>query len=225
MAFSESRKGIAPSLSELFRLHKDDVFIHLNCHAIAKVESFNPEKQTCTAKISYQRTFFTRDLKGDEVVEYRDYPLLIDIPVVVIRGGAAGLTMPIKEGDDCLILFNDRDIDNWFNGQNTGGVASPRLHSMSDGIALVGLSSLSTKIESYEAEKVVLFNDQAKFTIGQKFSMKNDAQDLKLILTELVNVIIGLATNPTVPGNPATLNPATIVLLNQVVAKIEGLLE
>ena len=69
-----------------------------------------------------------------------DYPLLLDCPVVVLQGGGAYIDLPIAEGDYCLVLFNDRNIDTWWD---TGNVVVPRnrrKHSLSDGIALVGIN-------------------------------------------------------------------------------------
>lgn len=217
--------AIVPSLSEILRMYKDDIMGSLNSHAIAKVESFNPESQTCTAKISYQKTFYETSSTGQKLKKFVDYPLLIDVPVIVIRGGTGALTMPIKKGDDCLILFNDRDLDNWFAGQNSGGVASPRLHSLADGIALVGLSSTSSKIESYDSERVILSNGNTKLALGVKIKLSNNADDLKTILNDLITAIKSITTTNCAVGAPVAISPASITQLTAISTRIGAFLE
>lgn len=68
-------------------------------------------------------------------------PVLLDCPVVWQGGGDCTLTFPIKQGDECLVVFASRCIDAWWS---QGGVQDPpeiRLHNLSDGFALVGLKS------------------------------------------------------------------------------------
>jgi hypothetical protein len=47
--------------------------------------------------------------------------------------------MPIQSGDTCLVLFCDRDLDNWFESGQITTLNSNRVHDLSDGVALVGI--------------------------------------------------------------------------------------
>jgi hypothetical protein len=49
--------------------------------------------------------------------------------------------------------------------------------------------------------------------------IKNSAQSMKTLIDSLITVISGAYTIPTVPGNPATLDPAVIALLTAEQAK------
>ena len=44
----------------------------------------------------------------------------------------------VHEGDACLVVFADRDIDAWFESGETEVPPSGRMHSLSDGFAFVG---------------------------------------------------------------------------------------
>jgi hypothetical protein len=49
-------------------------------------------------------------------------PILINVPVQFPRGGCFLLTFPVTKGDECLIMFAERD--------------AKRFHSLSDATAI-----------------------------------------------------------------------------------------
>ena len=132
--------GNRPSLASLLELVQKNVMANLNCHQVGEIVSFNANKQT--AEISVKMTYVV----NDKIVEY---PLLIDCPCIVLGGGKGRITFPISAGDGCLVLFNDRDIDNWYAGGQTMAPRTDRKHSFSDAIAIVGLHNAQNKISDY----------------------------------------------------------------------------
>ena len=70
-------------------------------------------------------------------------------------GGSSFLSMPVAEGDNCIVLFNDRELDQWYSG--TSQVPqTPRVHDLSDGIAIVGINPLTKSIATYLANGIRL---------------------------------------------------------------------
>lgn len=215
-----------PTLMDLLNQVKADIFRTLNCHALATVKSFNSTDQTVEATIDYCRTRFERNRAGQYVPKYVNYPTLIDVPVISLCGGDGGLTFPITAGDKCLILFNDRDISNWFAEQTPGGPnASARMHSLSDGIALVGLNSIGT----YVTNKVKLFKGDTQITLGTKINISNASEDLKDILENLVTAINDLVTATAAitvicaaPGNPSSV-PVNVAAITAVATTLTGI--
>jgi len=122
---------VDPDLDDVLEQLKTNIFATLNCIQIGKIEKVN-DNQTCEIQIQMKRR-----VSGSKTI---DYPLLVDCPYFVLSGGGSYIDMPVSEGDYCLILFNDRNIDSWWDTSNI--VASPdrRKHNLSDGIALVGIS-------------------------------------------------------------------------------------
>lgn len=215
-----------PELIDLFHEHKRDIMISLNCHAVGIIKKFDPSNQTAQVSISYEKEVLEPDQAGRLVPVAKAYPILADVPVVINSGGTAGITMPIKSGDSCLILFNDRDIDNWFINGESGPPNSARLHSFSDAIAIVGLRSTKQSIAGYDPENPVVFNGTTKVTVKtSKVRIENAQFQLGAVLGELVDALVSLTTTNTVPGNPAAVNPATITQLNLIKTKLQGLLE
>lgn len=132
--------GNQPSLASLVELLQKNIMSVLNCHQVGEIVSFNASNQT--AEVSVKMTYKV----NDKVLEY---PLLIDCPCVVLGGGKGRVTFPITAGDSCIVLFNDRDIDNWFSSGQTMPPRTERKHSFSDAIAIVGVRNMQNKITDY----------------------------------------------------------------------------
>jgi hypothetical protein len=157
LSFPQNVTPVEPELADLLALFKKEVFLDLNAHAIAKIQAFNPIKQTATASVNYQKTYFVQDnITGKLLPKLQSYPFLADCPVVFAGGAAGAITIPPVVGDDCLVFFNDRDIDKWFNGSTTSAPASSRLHAFADGILLVGLRSLNNVLLNFDMDGITL---------------------------------------------------------------------
>lgn len=203
-----SKQPSDPSLKDLLDLHKKDIFLSLNCCKIGKIQSFDSEKQTATIVINSKKTVFRKNPDDSYSAKYIDYPVLTDCPVVVLKGGGVSLRMPIAEGDSCLLLFNDRDIDNWYASGQKLPNASPRMHSISDGFALVGIQSLAESLGGYEDGKAILGDNQTSFKIGGgKVTIENDTKNLYTILNTLITTIQAITVAATPIDNAAAFTP------------------
>lgn len=122
------------------------------------IQSFDPSTLTATVQPS---------LKGlvtqqDGTAGWMALPILPDVPVVFPHGGGYSLTFPVKSGDECLVVFSSRCIDNWWD---QGGVQTQRelrMHDLSDGFALVGPWSQKTKISNVSTTTTQLRSDDGK---------------------------------------------------------------
>ena len=152
--------------------------------------------------------------------------MLADVPVISMRGGVSGLTMPISPGDQCIILFNDRSIDEWFTTGRNSALDSFRVHDITDGIAIVGISHSQNSLQNYDSQNPVLYHGQTKVVLkANKVLVKNQTESLNAILQDLVTAIKTLTTNPVSPGAPATLDATTISNLTNIATRLGGLLE
>lgn len=226
---------------------KFEINMGLNCHAIAMVESVDYTNQTLRASLYYPKMIIQPDavkqgqpLTGKQSLKPVKYPVLIDVPFISLRGGTGGLSLAIQPGDDCLILFNDRSIDDWFtNGKYTPGLSSLRTHSFSDAIALVGLSSSKKKIPNYDTSRTSLYFGQTKVALGSKIEISNAQRNLNTVLQQLISKLNQLTTQiaaitvpynsggPQISGPPA--NAAAINAigsdLNQIASHLGELLQ
>ena len=99
---------------------KRDIFESLHCALPGTVVSFDAETQTAVIRPA---------VKTSSGVAF---PLLRDVPVFM------PVSFEINEGDACLVIFADRDIDAWFETGEAEVPPSGRMHSLSDGFAFVG---------------------------------------------------------------------------------------
>lgn len=236
-----------PELMDVLDAHKKDIGLSLNCHALATIQSFDAATQTCRATINYTKTVSQTAPNGKVISVPKPYPILVNVPIISLFGGVAGVTFPIKKGDTCVILFNDRDIDNWFiSGDTNAETVTKRTHSLSDGLALVGVRSKKNALSNYDTSNLVLFHGAnkitvsesniviekgpVKITVGDKVKIENATGSLLPILNELVVDLLSLPSsyNTTTPGNPIAPGPGTAPILTNInvnLTKLQGLLE
>jgi hypothetical protein len=121
-----------PNLKIILDEVKADIFATLNCIQIGKISKITAAEQTIEIELQIKR------LAADGTSTA--YPVLVDCPYFVLQGGGAYIDMPIKPGDYCIVLFNDRCIDSWWSTANVADPPSTRKHSFSDALAIVGLN-------------------------------------------------------------------------------------
>lgn len=217
-----------PSMKDLLDSLKKDIFLSLFCHNIGTVQSFDKNKQTATATLNYKKTIFQLNrATGLYNPVLRDYPVLLDCPVIFLGGGDASLTCPVKKGDECLVIFNDRDLDNWFQGSSTSAVATSRAHSFSDAILLVGIRSLANVLEDFDEDRISMRDGSARVSVtdDEKVDVSNDLTDLNAILTGLVStlntLVLVISTGIPIVAPPAT--PYEIAIAAAAASAIAGL--
>jgi hypothetical protein len=221
----QNRKITDPTLRDLLDLHKKDIMLSMNCHAIATVQSFDSSQQTITATINYKKSYLQMGTDGIYKTVLVDYPILLDVPIVILGGGPSQLTFPIEQGDQCLILFNDRDIDNWFQSGQVGPVASGRLHSFSDGIAIVGLRSLANSISGYDETRALLSHGETMVGVSAtKVKIANQLYTLNGLLQDLLTQLEILTVVCAAPGNPSG-PPVNAAAIAAIATQIGALLE
>jgi hypothetical protein len=192
-----NRVNSDPSMKDLLDLFKKEIFLSLNCHTLATIQSFDPVTQLVSATINYKKAILRADpLTGVYSQVLVDFPVMIDCPVIILQGGGASLQLPIANGDTCLILFNDRDIDNWLQSGQVGPLATQRLHSFADGIALIGIRSVNNAFTDFDTTRAVL-KGPGYTSIGlsaTKIRIKNNVQNLNDLLQTLITEIKSLVT-------------------------------
>lgn len=142
-----------PDLTDVLENLKEDIYKNINSVQVGNIEAFNAAKQTVSVQIAIKQVI---DEDDNGVKRYQNLPLLIECPIVILSGGSAHITIPPQVGDGCLLLFNDRDIENWFLD---GGIKAPnglRKHDLSDAFAVVGVRNMQTVIDDFLTDGVRL---------------------------------------------------------------------
>lgn len=190
-----TRKKVNPSLADTLDQLKRSVFLSLNCVVVGTVQEFFPDSQTVSVTINWKKEYEQRQQDGTYTTVLKDYPILLDVPAVCLGGGTTSLTFPIASGDECIVLFCDRSIDLWWSSGQIGAPTSSRTHSISDGIAIVGVRSLGRVLEDYDTTRVALNNGTTRVAVGaDKVLVENATLTLNIVLQELTTELTNLTT-------------------------------
>ena len=123
---------------QLLQTWKEEIMSSIHCALPGTVVSFDEESQTAVIQpavireVERQGRFSRSTACNYENRPFVPLPLLRDVPVFM------PVPIEVHEGDACLVIFADRDIDAWFETGEAEVPPSGRMHSLSDGFAFVG---------------------------------------------------------------------------------------
>ncbi|WP_294964131.1 Gp138 family membrane-puncturing spike protein [uncultured Gilliamella sp.] len=95
---------------------------------------------------------------GEEI----SIPPLVDVPAQFPHAGGFCITVPIKPGDEGLVVFSSRCIDGWFASGNASKPLDNRINDLSDGFFIVGCNSVPNKIPDFYHEGVSMQTDDGQ---------------------------------------------------------------
>jgi len=161
-----------------------------------EIVSFDPETQLAEVQIVITRSF----ING----ESQPLPLLVNVPVWFPRAGGFNITFPIAKNDECLVLFAERSLDRWIKFSGNQSPHDMRMHSLSDAICLVGMSSQPKVITDFDPANFQIRNEEH----DQTFTMKPN-KDIKVVTgtveinmlnaSEIINMVAPVAVNIDTP--------------------------
>ena len=153
---------------------------------VGKIETFDP--QTNRASITPVGKFTAPDWQ--EI----PYPTIHNVPLQFPcgNGGKSGCTFPVKQGDTCIIVFADHQIENFLSGEKSDDM---RNHSLNDAYAIPTLFSAPVPTLKSNPDDVCLFNDGALCVLKPS--------SLKITLTD--------GTTATFGGGDLTVNGISLV--------------
>lgn len=111
---------------------------------------FNAAKQTASVQPTLTTTVTAKDGSKSQL----QMPVLLDCPVQFPRGGQCVITFPVAPGDECLIVFASRCIDAWWQGGGIQPQSEVRMHDLSDGFAIMGVSSVPHAVSALSTSAV-----------------------------------------------------------------------
>jgi hypothetical protein len=140
------------------------------------IEAWNAT--TCLATV---RPAIRLKVQRDNQTQYMDLPAVENVPACLPHSAAAGLfvTVPVRVGDSCLLIFAQRAIDNFvqyggiqnpMTGENPA-LSEPRHHSLTDAIFIPNILTVPHAIENWADDAIVVRN--AAGTV--KLAVKSDA--------------------------------------------------
>ncbi|MCL6442077.1 MAG: hypothetical protein K6T83_01200 [Alicyclobacillus sp.] len=176
---------ILPNNSEeLFRVFGESIANGLRVAIPGIIQSFDPIEQTVTVQPAIRER-----IRDPETLEYRweTLPLLVDVPIVLPRAGGFALTLPVRQGDECLVIFGDMCIDSFWQNGGVQNQPDKRRHDLSDGFAILGTWSQPRVLPNYATNAAQLRTDDGTTYI----SIKPGEIDLVASTVKVNGTVIG----------------------------------
>lgn len=143
------------------------------------VQDMDPVTQTVMVQVAVQERVRT----GSGPAEWWDVPPIIMVPVALPRGGGFALTLPLKKGDEGMLVFCDACFDFWWqNGQtnappaqNLPPGAQPsgtqrqnevRRHALHDCGFYPGMCSQPNRLPAWSTSAAQLRSDDGSVTVS-----------------------------------------------------------
>ena len=122
------------------------------------IESFDSLTQTVSVTPAIKMRVWI-----DNEESYVQYPKIINVPLVFpgVKTNGFFITMPVSPGDECLLIFSQRAIDNW---HDKGDIQTPeegvgsRHHDLTDAFAILAPVSLPNVVLNYNQNDLELRN-------------------------------------------------------------------
>lgn len=207
MASNISSTGV--ELSDAIRQLVDTVLMEFYVCLPAKVTAYDPQTQFADVQVQ----LYQKGIDG----ELHEYPVIPNVPVKHPRanGGSARIHMPITVGDDVLLCFSSRSIDNWKANGGLQDPDDPRKNHLDDAFALIGGSALPDSFSVDDPTAIEIVNGESTMQVFDDgtFNIANGSTDL---ISNLVNLTQTLSTASTVAGGP---------FVGSVVATLEEITE
>lgn len=141
-----------PTLAETIKTVITSELVGLNTCLPGVVEKYDASTKTADIKPTLKRRY----TKDNELVSL---PVIPNVPMCFMQTKTSLISMPVKVGDDVLIIFSERSIDNWKSSQGGKEIdtADTRKFALSDAFAIPICKPLGTGVPA-EGESIYIKN-------------------------------------------------------------------
>ena len=189
----------------------DRALSRINTSIPGVVESFDGATQTATVLPAIRMK-----VQVDGVTSYLDLPPIVNAPCIFPFASTAGfaLTLPVRAGDPCIILFSQRAIDNWVQ---YGGVQNPeegagiRHHDLTDALVIFAAPPSTDVLGEWETDGIEIRNRSKNTRVTVKDNTVEAAAGTSLLTIS--------------DDGTATLKTDTKVTVDSPLAQLTGALE
>ena len=167
-------------LISVLKLALNDFGQEFNCVRVGIVQEFLYDKQLVRVKIASQRLI---RINRDGTQTTQDYAEIY----AKLCYATPYMNQPPKVGDECVLLFNDREMESWWINGSANQRAYNRMHDLTDCIAICGLRSQPKLINIYTNLVEVFYSALAKTNIKiLEEKLITSTKNLITYVTELI---------------------------------------
>ena len=194
-----------PSLMGVLKVLKENIFETMCCVKIGYIDSYDYETRVSRVVI-YNKRVIGLNESGEHILE--DYPPLY-CKTLFLGGGNNGMNWNIEQGDECIVFFNDTEIETpWISGQ-VSDIKYGRQHNYTDAICLTGFTTLpkvtptDTNLNLYSKNGIINIDGDTvvngDLTINGNLVVTGDATIGGISFLQHVHVCAGAGANSGVP--------------------------
>lgn len=191
----------------------ENLLINARCCITGYIVDFNSENQTATIQPTIKENINNENIS---------LPTLLDVPVQFPQSGGFSITFPVKEGDECIVVFSDMCIDSWWQLGGVQAQAEKRRHDLSDGIAILGIRSIPNVISNFANDTMQMRNKEGSTFIEiSEDTIKIKAKNLIMEVEDNTAITSNLNVDKNISGGGATLKDGVIKSANAVIGSID----
>ena len=194
-----SQFSLPADLTQTLQTAGEKNAIQLNVMRIGVIQEFYPENLTAQIKL-VDKKLLGLNPDGSQVLQ--EYP-----PIYVkVCYCNPFCTFPLTQGMECIVLFNDRELETWFINGGSNIQAYPRMHDLTDAIAIVGIRSLPQMIQIL-TDCLHLFYGQSALQLKAEQTILNSPQ----IDINGTNAINATGATITLEGDTVNINGNLVI--------------
>ena len=165
-----------------------------------------------------------RDIDNER--QYVDLPKLTNVPLVSSCSSALGLsiTMPVRKGDEVVLLISDRSLDNW---QLDGGIQRPaeeteiRHHDLSDCLCIPSALTVAA-LDDYNNDAVQIGSSTVNVTVTSQ-NVDVNAANVTINADSATNIncsdlTVSASGNVDITAENTTINSALTTFVGDLTA-------
>lgn len=223
------------NFNDVMIIAQDAIMSRLNCHNVGRILEFDSATQTCTVEMMQIKQFNEQAFTPAPITQ---------VPLIILGAGGGHITMPNPEGTICLLLFLDRNIDNFMETGEQYVPDTARMHDFTDCIALTTFTTLANPLSDYDENAISIFNegliedvqklsyikiypnniqiyaaDGANIALNDKVSISNSSYNLGTLIKALLVACEGITT-----VNGGALTTASKQAFTNLKTQFEGLI-
>src|SRR5262252_5950159 len=145
-------------LDESLRQFGEDLRRQVRTSLPIIIKTHNLKEGTADGNVATKAAY----LNSTGRVEWKDVPLIAQMPVFYPGGGGMSITFPIKQGDEGLAIFSHKSIDQWWQKGGVQDQNESRMHSLSDGFLFPGFRSQPRKLQNISENTWQLRTDDGR---------------------------------------------------------------
>lgn len=172
------------------------------------IDSFDPAMQTVRVQPA-----LTEAVRIAGAVSVEQLPLLTDVPIVIPRAGGFAVTLPIIQGDECLVIFADLCINAWWQNGGVQNEEERRRHDLADAFAIIGCWSQPRVLANYSTASAQLRSDDGSVVL--------DLAPGQITITAQ-NVTVNATTADIAVSGTATVSGDTVNVTGNSQVNISG---